>query len=194
MATQYALPETRAHRAETNAIRKAHVMQRQHDADFLRSLWATYPERKPQNYRPATTPDFAWIKDKKPEKTPGTPEYTALQQAHRERVAAYAAAFRKDMPTGVAIVKTVADWFNLRPEDIKGRSRKGYVVSARMVAIRLLREVKWSNGQSRFSYPQIGSMVGGRDHSTVIHAITVFDDRARRYGEMTEAYEALKDG
>ena len=39
----------------------------------------------------------------------------------------------------------------------------------------------------------IGAFFGGRDHSTVIHAIKTFDDRARAYPEMIEAYEALKD-
>lgn len=186
MATQYAIREDEH---ETRQIKRARATRRMQDSAFLRSLYASYPHLRPVRH----TPDFSWVNDLKvPEKKVREVRADLIAQ-HRERVAAHQQEFRKNKPIGRAIIESVADWFELSVGELIGNSRKAYDVSARMVAIRLLRDVTWDSGHPRFSYPQIGSMLGGRDHSTVIHAITTFDDRARKYGEMTEAYKALKD-
>lgn len=62
------------------------------------------------------------------------------------------------------ILKTVADFYNIPLNDILKRSRKKEVVRPRQIAMFLLRE------ETKSSYPEIGSKLGGRDHSTVIHA------------------------
>lgn len=69
---------------------------------------------------------------------------------------------RKTSPQ--VILKTVADFYNISPGDLTKRSRKKEVVRPRQVAMYLLRiEVS-------LSFPEIGQKLGGRDHSTVIHA------------------------
>lgn len=99
---------------------------------------------------------------------------------------------RKAGPLGQAIIDAVAAAFELEPKQIVGPSRASYIVSARFVACKILREQEWADGSKRFSFPHIGSFLGGRDHSTIIHAVEIFEDRARKYPEMWLGYESVK--
>ncbi|MDE5879677.1 MAG: chromosomal replication initiator DnaA, partial [Desulfovibrio sp.] len=63
------------------------------------------------------------------------------------------------------ILGSVARGFNLRPEDIMGTRRRPDLVLARQVAMYLCRR------KLGLSYPELGRAFGGRDHSTVIHAV-----------------------
>ncbi len=62
------------------------------------------------------------------------------------------------------ILKSVADFYNIPITDIIKRSRKKEIVRPRQIAMYLLRE------ETKSSFPEIGNKLGGRDHSTVIHA------------------------
>ena len=64
------------------------------------------------------------------------------------------------------IISQVAKAFRLKRTDVTSASRKKTVVRARGVSIFLLRDL------FNFSYANIGGMFGGRDHSTVMHAIS----------------------
>jgi len=70
--------------------------------------------------------------------------------------------YRKTSPQSV--LKSVADFYNISTVDLVKRSRKKEVVRPRQVAMFLLRE------ETKLSFPEIGQKLGGRDHSTVIHA------------------------
>ncbi len=70
--------------------------------------------------------------------------------------------YRKTSPQ--TILKAVADFYNISSNDLVKRSRKKEVVRPRQVAMFLLRE------ETKLSFPEIGHKLGGRDHSTVIHA------------------------
>jgi chromosomal replication initiator protein len=72
------------------------------------------------------------------------------------------APHRKTSPQ--VVLKTVADFYNISLADLTKRSRKKEVVKPRQVAMYLLRE------EVTLSFPEIGHKLGGRDHSTVIHA------------------------
>ncbi|WP_308620982.1 helix-turn-helix domain-containing protein [uncultured Desulfovibrio sp.] len=63
------------------------------------------------------------------------------------------------------ILGSVARGFNLRAEDILGARRRPDLVLARQVAMYLCRR------KLGLSYPELGRAFGGRDHSTVIHAV-----------------------
>ena len=63
------------------------------------------------------------------------------------------------------ILSTVAGSLNLRPEDILGNKRRADLVFARQMAMYLCRQ------RLGLSYPELGRAFGGKDHSTVIHAI-----------------------
>lgn len=70
--------------------------------------------------------------------------------------------YRKTSPQ--SILKSVAEFYNISSNDLVKRSRKKEVVKPRQVAMFLLRE------ETKLSFPEIGQKLGGRDHSTVIHA------------------------
>jgi len=63
------------------------------------------------------------------------------------------------------IVSQVADYYKLPIEKLLGRDRTKDVAHPRQVAMYLLRE------EAKISFPQIGEVLGGRDHSTVMSAI-----------------------
>jgi chromosomal replication initiator protein len=63
-----------------------------------------------------------------------------------------------------SILKAAAEFYNISLNDLVKRSRKKEIVKPRQVAMFLLRE------ETKLSFPEIGQKLGGRDHSTVIHA------------------------
>ena len=63
-----------------------------------------------------------------------------------------------------AILKSVVEFYNISSNDLLKRSRKKEIVRPRQIAMFLLRE------ETKLSFPEIGQKLGGRDHSTVIHA------------------------
>ena len=61
------------------------------------------------------------------------------------------------------VLDTVAEYFQLRDGDLKGRKRDRKTATARQVAMYLLRE------DARLGPSAIGRILGGKDHTTVIH-------------------------
>lgn len=71
----------------------------------------------------------------------------------------------EDEPVNVEkIQKIVAEYFNLRIEDMKTKKRTNAVAHPRQIAMYLCREL------TDLSLPKIGEEFGGRDHTTVMHA------------------------
>ena len=64
-----------------------------------------------------------------------------------------------------SILDGVARFFNVRVSDIKGPRRTKQVVMPRQIAMYLARR------HTGLSLPEIGKRFGGRDHTTVIHAV-----------------------
>jgi chromosomal replication initiator protein len=63
------------------------------------------------------------------------------------------------------IIRATADAFGFRVDEVTGPSRKQPLVLCRQVAMYLCREL------TDLSLPKIGALFGGRDHTTVMHAI-----------------------
>ncbi len=70
---------------------------------------------------------------------------------------------RKNISTN-DVIKTVAGFYNINEPDLYEKTRRKEVVKPRQVAMYILRE------DFSASYPHIGQRLGGRDHTTVIHA------------------------
>lgn len=68
------------------------------------------------------------------------------------------------------IQKTVGEYFQISVEDLKDKTRKKEIVIARQVAMYLCKEY------TNHSLKSIGYHFGGRDHSTVIHAVQSVSD------------------
>jgi len=62
------------------------------------------------------------------------------------------------------IINIVAEYFDISFEDIIGPCRKKNLAEPRQIIMYLMRE------EMKASYPTIGQELGGRDHTTVIHA------------------------
>mgnify|MGYP002681616282 CR=1 FL=1 len=72
------------------------------------------------------------------------------------------------------VVELVASTFGLSSEELVGRGRTREVVLPRQVAMYLLRE------EGNVSLPQIGELLGGRDHTTVMYACDKVADMMER--------------
>jgi len=64
------------------------------------------------------------------------------------------------------VITTVASYFDIKIEDVLGKSREKKLSFPRQIIMFLLRE------ELKLSYPNIGDELGGRDHTTAIHAHT----------------------
>lgn len=63
------------------------------------------------------------------------------------------------------IISAAAEHFGVTPRDILGDKRQQHIVQARQVAMFLCRELIGS------SFPALGRMFGGKDHSTAMYAV-----------------------
>src|SRR4029078_11715924 len=63
------------------------------------------------------------------------------------------------------IAESVAEFYNISMEDLIKQSRKKEYVKPRQIAMYLIRK------ELDNSFPSIGDFFGGRDHTTVIHAV-----------------------
>ena len=85
------------------------------------------------------------------------------------------------------IQKTVAEYFHLKVEDLKDKTRKKEIVIARQVAMYFSKEY------TNHSLKSIGYHFGGRDHSTVIHAVQSVNDMIDVNANFRNSIKDLKD-
>ena len=85
------------------------------------------------------------------------------------------------------IIKAVADFYDIKEQELMNQSRKQHFVKPRQVVMYLLRNELSS------SYPSIGEYLGGRDHSTVIHACTKIEDDLKKNLSFEEEIKSIKE-
>lgn len=74
-------------------------------------------------------------------------------------------ALQQKMVTLENIQKTVADYYKLRTADLLSKRRTRNIARPRQIAMGLAKEL------TQHSLPEIGDAFGGRDHTTVLHAV-----------------------
>lgn len=84
------------------------------------------------------------------------------------------------------IIEVVARYFDLRPEDFLSQKRNRNISYPRQIAMFLCREIMG------ISLPKIGAEFGGRDHTTVIHAINKIEEEVQNNSETKRTVEELK--
>ena len=84
------------------------------------------------------------------------------------------------------IQKTICDYFNLKPADLKAKRRTKNIAFPRQVAMYLCRK------HTSTSFPAIGYKFGGRDHSTVIHASKVVEKKIKEDPYMQATIEKIE--
>jgi chromosomal replication initiator protein len=82
------------------------------------------------------------------------------------------------------VIEAVSDFYGINPQDLIKRSRRKDIVKPRQIAMYLMRE------ELQASFPGIGEQVGGRDHSTAMHA----HEKIRKDIEQDEDLEQEIDG
>ncbi len=70
----------------------------------------------------------------------------------------------KKATTSKDILKNVAEFYDVSMEDIISKNRRKEIVKPRQIAMYLMRS------EIKSSFPSIGACVGGRDHTTAMHA------------------------
>jgi chromosomal replication initiator protein len=84
----------------------------------------------------------------------------------------------------------IALYLGFSVEALRGRSRQRPLVTARQIAMYVFREL------TDLSYPSIARLFGGRDHTTVIHAVDkiqrLMKERKQIYDQVTDLVQRLK--
>ena len=84
------------------------------------------------------------------------------------------------------LIKAVADYYNITVEVLKGKKRSKDIAYARMLAMYLCRMM------TDQSFPRIGLEFGGKDHSTVIHAVNTIEEDLKNNSQLKEIINEIK--
>jgi chromosomal replication initiator protein len=94
--------------------------------------------------------------------------------------------------TPTLILDKTSTMFSFSVEDLKGKSRRKPLVTARQIGMFVMREL------TDLSYPAIAREFGGRDHTTVIHAVekitALMKERQQIYDQVTELRQRIQSG
>ncbi len=114
----------------------------------------------------------------------GMPISVELAQAVLSN-ALYSPRKRAITPERIAIA--VADYYDVGLEALRGQKRDRAIVVPRQIAMYLMRE------ETDVSLLRIGAELGGRDHSTVLHACKKIDQEASRNEELRRELAAVRE-
>lgn len=95
----------------------------------------------------------------------------------RESLAGKGIPVEAPVQSMAVIAEIVAGRHNCSVAELKGQSRERCVAWPRQEAMWLMRQVRTPSGEHRFSLPQIGRFLGGRDHTTVLHGVRKHEER-----------------
>lgn len=84
------------------------------------------------------------------------------------------------------IQKTVADYYKIKVADMYSRRRPANIALPRQIAMYLAKEL------TQKSLPEIGDLFGGRDHTTVLHAVRKIADARLKQTELNHALHVLE--
>ena len=83
------------------------------------------------------------------------------------------------------IQKTVADFYKIKVADLFSKKRTRAIARPRQVAMWLAKDL------TAHSYPMIGEAFGGRDHTTVLHAVRTIDSLRTKDNELNHDLHIL---
>ncbi len=84
------------------------------------------------------------------------------------------------------IMRKTCDYYNVRMSDMMSPKRSRNIARPRQMAMWL------SKNLTQRSYPEIGKRFGGRDHTTVIHAVRKIDELKAQDSQIAEDAELLR--
>ncbi len=84
------------------------------------------------------------------------------------------------------IQKTVADFYKIKVSDMYSKKRPASIVRPRQIAMYLAKEL------TQKSLPEIGELFGGRDHTTVLHAVRKIAGERQQLTELNQQLHVLE--
>jgi len=84
------------------------------------------------------------------------------------------------------IQKTVADYYKIKIADMYSKKRPASIARPRQIAMYLAKEL------TQKSLPEIGELFGGRDHTTVLHAVRKISAERQMLSELNQQLHVLE--
>ena len=84
------------------------------------------------------------------------------------------------------IQKTVADFYKIKVADMYSKKRPASIARPRQIAMYLAKDM------TKKSLPEIGELFGGRDHTTVLHAVRKIGEERTRNTELNQQLHVLE--
>ncbi|ANY61082.1 Chromosomal replication initiator protein DnaA [Comamonas aquatica] len=84
------------------------------------------------------------------------------------------------------IQKTVADYYKIKVADMYSKKRPASIARPRQIAMYLAKEL------TQKSLPEIGELFGGRDHTTVLHAVRKIAAERQQLTELNQQLHVLE--
>jgi chromosomal replication initiator protein len=84
------------------------------------------------------------------------------------------------------IQKTVADFYKIKVADMYSKKRPASIARPRQIAMYLAKEL------TQKSLPEIGELFGGRDHTTVLHAVRKMSAERQQIAELNQQLHVLE--
>jgi chromosomal replication initiator protein len=84
------------------------------------------------------------------------------------------------------IQKTVADYYKIKVADMYSKKRPASIARPRQIAMYLAKEL------TQKSLPEIGELFGGRDHTTVLHAVRKIGAERQQLTELNQQLHVLE--
>jgi len=92
---------------------------------------------------------------------------------------------RKNITSG-HLMKTVCDFYNINNDEMVGKTREQRIAMPRQILMYLMRT------ELKTSFPCIGKELGGRDHTTVMHACSKIEKGVESNIQLKQEIETLK--
>ncbi|MDD4271242.1 MAG: chromosomal replication initiator protein DnaA [Patescibacteria group bacterium] len=94
--------------------------------------------------------------------------------------------FQSKSTTAKTIIEAAAKFFDINIKDLVGQSRKKELVVPRQIAMYLMRK------EINASYPSIGQELGGRDHTTAMHAYNKIERECQEDEKIKQHVDSIK--
>lgn len=90
------------------------------------------------------------------------------------------------------IINLICDYYGIKPKQLKGSKRDAMLVKPRQLCMFILKE------EAKLPYAEIGNLLGGRDHTTVMHGVekvkSLLDNSPKTREDMLFIKKKISDG
>ncbi len=85
-----------------------------------------------------------------------------------------------------SIISSICSYYNIKQTQLKGVKRDSFLVKPRHICMYLLKE------EAGLTFVEIGNLLGGRDHTTVMHAVEKIKDMTLKSEKLNEEILYIK--